>query len=197
VTVTDSAVQNNSQAGISASSSNATIDRTFVLENAGGGIRLSQSVFTVFNTVVANNGLTTSASAFGGVRIVEPDAPALFLHNTVVGNGLSGKSGIDCAAGSASIVNSLVWANGDPASASDEVVNCGQTHAGSHIDGNASAQQCGASALPDFTENHHLLPTSPCKDKVPCDPRVQTDIDGDERPQPAGGLCDVGADEAR
>ena len=46
---------------------------------------------------------------------------------------------------------------------------------------------------PDF----HLQPTSACKDKVPCDPQVQTDIDGDERPQPVGGLCDVGADEVR
>ena len=46
---------------------------------------------------------------------------------------------------------------------------------------------------PDF----HLQPTSACKNKVACDPQVQTDIDGDERPQPVGGLCDVGADEVR
>ncbi|MGI5863142.1 MAG: right-handed parallel beta-helix repeat-containing protein [Myxococcales bacterium] len=197
LTIRESTIQNNSQAGISASSSHTTIARTLVSENIVGGIRLNQSSFTISNCLIINNGVTTSPSAFGGIRIIDTETPATLIHNTIASNGLiPDKPGVECIGSPVSIVNSLIWGNGAPTSTSSDVVNCSTTHPGSHIEGDESAQQCGAAA-PGFSADYHLEPTSPCRDTVPCDAQVPTDFDGDERPQPPGSLCDVGADEIR
>jgi hypothetical protein len=66
--------------------------------------------------------------------------------------------------------------------------------------GRAELQPLGLNA-PGLTPTHALGLASQARNRIPagemgCDPAVDTDQRGVRRPQPAGGLCDVGAYEA-
>ncbi|MBI5543110.1 MAG: hypothetical protein HY901_04430 [Deltaproteobacteria bacterium] len=223
LSIADSTIQNNSSGGISATDSAVSIDRTSVLDNSGagisitnsacaactaairqtkllgnvaGGLALTQTSFQVTNCIIATNGLTSSASAFGGVRISTPGAPAFFAHNTMVGNGLSGKNGVDCAFGEVQLTNSIIWNNGSTGPAG-EVSGCGSTHPGSHIEG-GPVETCGAGADPALSAtDYHLSANSPCINNAPNCAGLTEDLEGQSRPEPAGGACDVGADEVQ
>ena len=194
VTVTDSTVQNNTQAGINASGSDVTIRRSAIQLNSHSGLALLNSTFAVTNCIIALNGLTSRS--FGVDILSNTDGLTKhFSHNTVASNGGGGMS---CAGSESAttVHSSLFWNPG-----AQELSAC-LSDSTSDIPG--LQDSCGDGGTPpDFVNpqppnpDFHLQPTSACKDKVPCDPQVQTDIDGDERPQPVGGLCDVGADEVR
>jgi hypothetical protein len=176
-----------------AASSSVSIEETRIDSNAGGGVLLTGSDFSIVNTFITRNG--NSGGSFGGVQIAsDPPHPASarFLFNTVAYNIATSNAGVQCNnTAPIAAADSIVIGNGPSAQVSGA---CFWTY--SNIspavfgDGNTAA----SASFKDVSHgDFHLADFSSCIDSA--DPMMMegTDFDGDSRP--SGLRADIGADE--
>ena len=194
-----------------------TLDRVFLLDNAGrgvnaaqgtkltmrrcvvsnndeGGISMQDMAFDISNTLVVLNG--DSGSPVGGVRVTGPEAGSTFLFNTVADNQANvPAAGVDC--NNAFTANSNIVANNGMGAACpfSHTLFENVTLPGGGTTGNLSGD-------PNFDIVNSTMATSPRYYRINrgsmaidnADPAatIVTDIDGDARP---AGDADMGADE--
>jgi hypothetical protein len=175
--------------------------------NAGGGIRVASTTFTITNNIIGEN------RGGVGVRIDDNPAGSVIAFNTIVGNGAATDTqagGIACNAATtirASIVvsNSLTMASGTQFSGSCTLQSV--------VVGTDSTTDAGAiKQMPAFQSatNYRLELNNPanvgvggcCVDKLaapsPAPANLDHDIDRTTRPKGAGAMnYDIGAHEAQ
>ena len=197
-----------------------TMVRSTIAQNTasddGGGMLNINSAMLIASTLSSNtaNGNNHNVGGGGILQYVDENLPSLRLINTTLtGNShtSAGGDGINLIEGTASLVNSIISANGTQ--------NCGMQGSSSFISGGYNLEDtntCNLTATGDLvntdpqlgpladnggsTQTHLLLVDSPAidaGDDVICDdnPTGQTDQRGVSRPQ--GAQCDIGAVEAR
>ena len=193
-------ISGNSGTGVSASSGSLSLDSCTISGNSGGGVSVTDAQYDITNSFIVDNLSMSPGVAFNGASDPLPNGG--FRHNTLSGNGASGKvGGIKCSANDPSLVDfSIIWMNTTMASSqfsgtcvfSYLVTDDGILPSGAGNNANA----------PQFAGNgdYHLAKVSAnstcCIDKIPSSP-VDHDIDGDPRPLPINGLWDIGADEVQ
>ncbi|MHB8645608.1 MAG: choice-of-anchor Q domain-containing protein [Thermomicrobiales bacterium] len=196
-TITDSTISGNT----------ATGGGGLYVQNGGGGLVLddvSGSTNTVTNTTISNN---TSPHA-SGIYWGSLSAPLKLIHTTIAGN-TSGIAGQTSGTATISLQNTILantganCPSGHIISADYNLTNDATctTLTAAH-DHNGTNPLLGPLQLnaPGTTETQALLPGSPAIDQIPnaggCNGAgVTTDQRGVARPQPANGLCDIGAYE--
>lgn len=167
-----------------------TIDRTIIDANdavaspattvQGDGIYInSNNPITLTNTFITNNGGYGIYCATGG--------PNIKIANITMAN--NGSYGIYRNAGTLTIINGILWNNGD------DLYNVTATYSDIQ-DGDTGTGNLAV--VPGFasTTDFHITHTSPCKDtglNVADPPTVAVDYDGNVRPQDT--TFDMGADE--
>jgi len=179
--------------GISATDCKVTLDRDAIYANTNGGIALNASQYSIQNCMIYGN--TSTGSAPGVLLSGSSELPGGFgfQHNTVAKNTtLTGVAGIACNSGITTIRNSIIWQNG--------TMDTG---------GSGTCSLVGSSVnptpAPDFVNatgpafDFHLAGRTTANNMC-CVDKIATstddhDFDGRARPQPPGGLFDVGAHE--
>ena len=177
--------------------------RVKVLGNAAGGISISAGDFDIANTIVATNG--NGSSLMGGIKIdgIAGGGTHRLEFSTITANVGPGtvNTGISCG----TVLTPLTFANniiyGNIVSSGGKQIggsaNCIVAH--SDVGPDAATGTGVINVDPLFvgaaTGNFHLMPTSPAKDVADPASTLDTDIDGDARPQ--GPARDMGADEVK
>lgn len=167
--------------------------------NAGGGIQLSSSQYSITNSFIVGNNLANSPGvSFGSSCTPVGDG---FQFNTVAGNAItpSGAGGITCSASGTVISNSIVWGN-SKTGGTQLSGNCMVDHV--DLDDTTTPGGTGNVDLPpDFvnagSNDYHLKSQSAansacCVDKT-TSATVLHDFDGTSRP--LGARWDIGAHE--
>jgi hypothetical protein len=180
---------------IDASNGSTTVERALLIGNAGGGMRIVDSFFTIRNNVIVNNG--GPMRTLGGVEILNNSAlpTQIFEFNTLAGNVTesgAAASGVSCTVTQAAVAHSnIIWSNdgnGAPAVAG----NCSWEY--SNIQGGVSGTG-NIDMDPKFVNapagNYQLTAGSPCRDAG--DPNATTNEDYAGAPRPVGGRHDMGA----
>lgn len=198
-TLQNSLVRGSPGVGVESSGCKVDIDSSVITLNAGGGVKLTSTNYTVTNTIISANGSMAASSA--GVSF-DNSSTGTFAFNTVVFNTvMAGVGGIDCGTGTQKpILNSIVWKN-TTASGTQLGAQCALTNvvtvAGDDNRGSMSAMAPSFVSATDF----HLTPNSAantacCVDKItsPTTPNRDNDIDGVRR-RPKGAAWDIGAHE--
>lgn len=185
VTIERSSISTNQGTGITISNSTVTIDRSTIgPSNSGGGIKLTDSKYSISNSFIVANGLLAPGVSLLGT------SSGTFAFNTVAKNQVNaGTGGIDCGGGETrAIENSIIWGN-IPSNTGPAcmLVKSVTTPAMDPNFKNATG--------PNF--DFHLDGTTPanlacCIDQIDSSP-VDHDFDGTKRPQ--GTKWDVGAHE--
>jgi len=175
-----------------------TMDRCYVMKNAGGLLVKDGAGFDIANSVFAKNESgNVGAAVFGGVYlgVAGVSLPHRFWFNTIAENG---QFAIGCASSTQQLSGMLFYNNagGDVSNCTLEVGSWTQTSAP-----NLLPKGFGTIVgNPRFSsdETYHLTQqsTSPCRDFVASTAEHPPfDIDGDPRPYPGTGKLDCGADE--
>jgi hypothetical protein len=171
-------VRGSEQVGIQVTGGIIRLDRCTVQANQGGGLSIDGAGFEVTNTIIVENGgPATQPFLWGGVLLLNVGShmPQVFRNNTVTANAASG---VHCSEPFTLSTSILAGNTAAPTSGLCTVVEC-----------------CG-SGNPLLTPmTYRLTPGSPCVDRLPSSMSTSQDIDGNSRPQPAGGQSDCGADE--
>ncbi len=166
------------------------MDRCNLVENTGGGIAVSDARFTITNSIVVNNGASTTS--FGGVQITRPMGSSKFAFNTIASNvsNTSSRSGLDCAS-SFEVTSSIVHNNNN--------ATCEATY--TLFDGVPSPGGTNLEGLANFIEVnpvnydeptfYRIAENSAASNVAMPDDDVTIDIDGD----PRSLTPDMGADE--
>jgi hypothetical protein len=174
--------------GVAVNGASPVISRNNVHGNIaafGGGLRLRNSSALVTNNAIHANVATTN----GGAIYSDASPSAVVRSNTIIQNSCaSGAGGIRSSGGSPTVVQCILWGNGDDLSNSTATYS--DVEDGDPGAGNISLD-------PDLARgDFHLSPTSPCVNRG--DPGYatglgDTDFDGD--PRVLNGRVDIGADE--
>jgi hypothetical protein len=110
--LTHSTLTSNAQTGINALSCTVLLDQDTISSNAGGGVALSNSEFTLQNLLLFNNG--SASTDFGGIKANSPGATKNIFYATIVNNkmknSLQPSAGIACASGVV-VTNSVLLGN--------------------------------------------------------------------------------------
>jgi hypothetical protein len=195
-------------AGINASKCKVTLDRNQIGPgNAGGGVLLSGAQYSITNNfIVGNASVTRPGVTLDGTVLASSPG---FSHNTVAANGSVGiYGGIQCSGGTQNVANSIVFNNtkvGIGAAATQFTGSCSSTYLATD-DPTIPSGTGNVTANPDFvsttpgSSDYHLTSkttnnTACCVDRIPSPDPVDHDYDGRARPQPMGGMFDVGAHE--
>jgi len=191
----------NTGKGINASNNCAvTLRRSRVQHNVGGGVVVMSGEFTIENNFIGVNG--GLSSSLGGVSLQSPlgTGAHVFAFNTVTGNGSvsTATSGVDCINVGLPLTfsNNIVFGNTGGTGKQVNGANCAWTY--SDLGDNTAGM--GNITMDPMFENAsqddlHLMNGSPAKDAADPAATTNVDIDGDARPNPAGGRSDMGADE--
>jgi len=208
VTLSQSTFSNNLGGGILVSAGGLLkISQSTFSKNAGGGIRISDSQFDITNIFIVGNG--SLVSVFGGVRVDATAVMSAGVHridfNTIATNLGPGGADLGIACGTVltplTFSNNIIYGNvtaggGRQISGS---VNCATSY--SDIGPDPAAGNGNINADPMFVDaaqgNFHLMASSPAKDAADPSATLGNDFDGDARPEPQRGRCDMGADEIR
>jgi hypothetical protein len=166
-----------------------TMSRCTLSNNNGGGAKLEQS-YAVTNTLFVRNG--NASSNFGGV-FLNTNAPTSFKFNTVANNvAASSPQGMTCV-GTKAISSTIVSSNAVSSDCQFEhsLFDTGITVSGTNHAGDPKFKNTDGTA-PLAAVYFRILPTSDAVNKADPSSTMNTDIDGDARPQ---GSADIGADE--
>jgi hypothetical protein len=195
----DLVISDNVGFGVNVSNCTFQLERSRLLRNRGGGVRLVDTTFVVRNNFIAQNG-TLDQSSVGGFRLLSaPTGASTFDFNTVTGNRSKSDTapGVQCDAALATSSN-IVWGNGSVANAPGQIAgSC--TFTFSDLGGPAPQTSPNINEDPSFHDaggdDYHLGMGSKCANAGQAGTGTTDDIDGDPRPKP-GGAPDIGADEA-
>jgi hypothetical protein len=177
-----------------------TLRRVKVLRNAGGGISIAGGEFDIMNSVISMNG--GIGATLGGVKIDNITGGTHRLDfSTISGNlGSSGiHLGVTCGTvlTPVTMANNIIYGNlvSGGAMQVGGSVNCTTTY--SDIGPDTAAGIGNINADPMFVSagsgDFHLTTNSPAKDGADPAATLDSDLDGDARPQ--GAARDMGADE--
>jgi hypothetical protein len=200
LTITNSSMHNSGQVGVDSSACTITLDANLITGNPGGGIKLADSIYTVTNNFITENGLNGPGVLLSG------NVSGLFWFNTVAGNRRSGTAagGFSCggvtAATTPAIQASIVWGN-DKVTGSSVGTGCAFTYCNMDDTPLTGTGNFGTDPLFVNAGNHdyHLQPTSLCKNKVTSATGLvggtlpNHDVDQNPRPRQPGGGYDTGA----
>jgi len=188
-------IDDNAGVGVNASRCTVTLERSEIFGNAGGGLLLFQSGFTIRNNFIYRNGTATGTT--GGAQLIMPPAsPRVFEFNTVTKNMAMPPVGPGLHCDTAVAMSSvIVWDNGASPDLAQVGGNC--TFDFSDIGGTAVVVPENIKMDPMFVDaaadDYHIAATSPCVDKGELGAGNGEDFDGQSRPN--GSRPDIGADE--
>ena len=181
------------------------VSQSTISSNAGGGIRVSDSQFDITNSFIVGNG--SPVSVFGGVRVDATAVMSTGVHridfNTIANNLGPGGADLGIACGTVltpfTFSSNIIYGNVTSAGGRQVSVNVNCATSYSDIGPDPAAGNGNINADPMFVDaaqgNFHLMVSSPAKDAADPSATLGNDFDGDPRPQPQGGRCDMGADE--
>lgn len=212
LTLVRSTVQNNAQFGLSASSCDVTLDQDTFASNAQGGISLASTDHTIMNTLIRDNGTADpSGSSTGGFASSGTFARANIVNDTFVGNknttGGVFPSGASCG-GTTVFFNDVVAGNsgnaqetGGCAPAYSAYVFIGTAGTNTNITGCSLANLFVNPTNNDYHPNKTAV--APCSVVLVDHGGASSgavnapdhDHDGTPRPQPQGGMFDIGCFE--
>ena len=193
--VSYSVIEDNSGLGLIANGNgSASINSSWVLGNAGGGVDLDAAIYVLFDCIIGANGNLIDAQV-GGLALgaTGPEA-AGFEHLTIAANRAAsgGSPGIRCA-DSAAVRNSIVWGN----EGGEEQVEglCKPTYA--LVSGPVPPGAGNLMGDPDFVDpaagNFDIGNASDAIDRG--DPESGPTLDIHRERRGEGELADLGADE--
>lgn len=194
LTVRKSVVSNISGVGISSTNCKVTIERNQISVNRDGGLVMTGSQYAVSNNFIFGNGTAGPGVSIGSGCSELSGGPG-FRGNTVAKNTtLAGAAGVQCS-GAADLRDSIIWSNTGPGGNTSGGSTCNLVNVvtAPAMDPNF------VDALNPTTFDFHLNGKTAanlacCIDKVATSP-LTVDYDGRARPQPAGGMVDIGAHE--
>jgi len=206
--VSQSTLSRNTGGGVSISSGGVvTISQSTFSKNGGGGIRVSDSQFDITNSFIVGNG--SLVSVFGGVRVDATAVMSTGVHridfNTIANN--LGPGGADLGIACGTVLtpflfsNNIIYGNATAVGGRQISANASCATSYSDIGPDPAVGNGNINADPMFVDpaqgNFHLMASSPAKDAADPSASLGNDFDGDPRPLPQGGRCDMGADEIR
>jgi hypothetical protein len=111
LSVIESAIQDSETTGILATFCDVAVRRSTIDGNKGGGLRLSDGNFSITNSLIVNNGLTT-VNTVGGVNLSNT-LNVVFVNNTVAGNRADGETtgGVTCGRPGITLYNTILADN--------------------------------------------------------------------------------------
>jgi hypothetical protein len=193
--IVDSLIEGAVQSGVFSLHAADDIERTIVINNQGGGLRLQTSSVNIVNTVVANNG--NASSVTGGIRIDQPSGAVTIIHDTIAYNQIATTAMLapGVASGATFSVSNLILA--DNGASGTAQLDPSITASSSLFEGSTATQgtanRAGSPAFQDVTQaDFHLTASSLAIDMASAS-NITDDIDGD--PRPYGVAADCGADE--
>ncbi len=205
ITVTRARISNNQGGGISAVGATLSVLASEISGNQGGGIYAGNSNVTLTNNMIVHNGVArgSSPTAIGGVKIQNGASGNSFEWNTVAFNESSGtysRGGLSCSSASPFPASgNLVYRNGESdgaggikIDATTQLESIGCTFGNSLVLA-IDASHLGFASPLVLPYDFHLTSASPAS--VIDAGGTCTGVDIDDQPRPAGGACDLGADE--
>lgn len=191
----DSRIETSSNRGVHINNNTgvATIERTVITANRGGGLAIENgAAYSVTNTIIAGNGTANSSNP--GVRIAgtpQLGSLAVFRFNTVAGNraDIGPTTGIDC--NRPVVIESSIIAN--PYEVFQQEMSPMCTAQTSLFRTNAPGGNLTGDPKFVSTTDFHILPGSPAIDAGPAAAAPVLDVDGDSRT--GVDRPDIGADE--
>ena len=168
------------------------IDRTIVTGATLYSLYANANPVTIRNSYFVNTG-TMPGYVIAAVQL--QDVPSGTIeHTTIANTTATGPSGLRCpGSGGVTIRNIIAWNNVAPGVDSECVVS------NSIVDPGYTGGTANMSIDPQFIDptatNFHLMPSSPASGMGTPAAMFGIDIDGEDRPQPAGSNPEPGADE--
>ena len=192
LTVVESTISYNQDQGIEGVYCDVTVRRSHILNNTGGGLKLSDGTFVVVNNVIADNG--SSSSSLGGVMLT-PSGSVTFYNNTIVNNSAKAAeySGVSCMAFKTPLVNTIVWST---TYAPGQKLYFGCNFEYSDVHGGATGTG-NINQDPLLDSRYEPKSTSPCIDAGTTVPTNVTVIDIIGTARKKGGGVDMGAYEVK
>jgi hypothetical protein len=196
----EAVITDNDGSGIETESCKLVVSRTTIRRNLLGGIKMSAdpAVAEITNNFIYGNG--GAASSIGGMDLELVVGSKVEL-NTIVDNvadtASASAGGIICA-GNINAASNIVYRNTGGSGGQVQVIGtC--TFQGSYAMAAAAGENAPGFEAPNrqTDPSFRLTRTSPAgtiRDAAPC---TGVDFEGDRRPAPEGGMCDLGADEYR
>jgi len=181
--------QNNGNAAINTISGTtaAALFQTFITNNTGVGLRTGTGDIGLLNCLIAGNG---APEGTGG--ILNTSAALTLVNCTITDNSGAGISGYSAPF----ITNCIIYGH------TDDVPPFWPIGAVSYCDigdGDYVGSYGNITCDPEFVHapngDYHITWNSCCRNAGTCSGAPVIDFEGDARPDPASGLCDIGFDE--
>ena len=190
-------ISGNQGGGITTSGGSLTISQSTISSNQGGGIIMATAgAVDITNSFIHHNGNTVGASA-GGLSL-RPMVGSKVEFNTIIDNqanlGAASAGGVFCDTNGFIAANNLIFRNtGGPSGNVQTFGNCMYGNS-FNMPGSGASDNTPAFANPNSEPyDYHLTTSSPSSVLDAAGACSTSDFDGEARP--AGGACDLGADE--
>ena len=211
VTLTHATIRNGTGIALLAhSKSNVIVDSVDIHDNVGGGLRFDGADFELTNALIRSNGSPTANYSGLGVTAAGETGKTKIANVTIVSNTTASSStlpsGLGCLAPVSTMINTVIIGNnGGPGEINAACTTPGGSNA--YVGAPSGNENLPTTCLlTDLFANPGNADYHPKKGgAVPCtlvdqgttNGAPDHDLEGVPRPQPAGGLDDVGAYEAR